>query len=408
MRSGAGKMRWLPATAAILLAVAWLAIHGPVHHHAGSDLYTHLAIARHLLQGDGFVNDVVYPLSLTFPFAADVPQSLIHRPPGYPLLMTIPVAFSGDDPAYAVVLAGYLHILLLTLLAGFGAALLQRRGRNDTILPWLATLLVSPLLAMTVGWSQVEIPVAVLLLWLWLRLRDNERIPGAGQAVGDGLLAAAVTLLRADLFWLPWLWIVWLGRNNSRRHMFMTAACWAAALLPWGLRNMLLTGSPFFTLQAYAEHLKETSLWPGYSIYTSLAPESFWRTLAHNPVLIIHKTAAGLRYYLTRLDGWLPPPLWIAGAAALATRWRCNGRAGHPLTVLGISLALLTLAYAPLSHTLRYMAVIMPLLALESWSAAATWLSEHTTGKRGPWIRAITLTLLTVLCLWITPARMPG
>ena len=45
----------------------------------------------------GFVTDVVYPLSLAFPFAARVPQPLVHRPPGYPLLLTGPVALSGVD-----------------------------------------------------------------------------------------------------------------------------------------------------------------------------------------------------------------------------------------------------------------------------------------------------------------------
>ncbi|MBU1675861.1 hypothetical protein KKA85_08790, partial [bacterium] len=171
MSHAALTRRLLAAAAALALTFTWLAAREPLPHHAASDLYTHLSVARHLIQGDGFVNDMVYPLSLSFPFAAHVPQPLVHRPPGYPLLMTLPVAFAGGDPARAEAMAGHLSLLFLALIAWCGAAHAVGRGRGDVVLPWLAVLLVNPLLQMTVGWAQVEIPTALLLLWLWTRLR---------------------------------------------------------------------------------------------------------------------------------------------------------------------------------------------------------------------------------------------
>jgi len=395
------------ATAAALLG-AWLIMHPPVAHHANSDLYGHLSVARHLVRGDGFVSDVVYPLSLAFSFAASVPQPMIHRPPGYPLLQTLPVFLAGDDPARAERLAGYLTVLLLGGLVWLGVGFALQIGRGDAVLPWLVVLLINPLLHMTVGWAQVEIAVALLLMLLWIRLRDagDDREQTAADRCGilDGLLAGGVALLRADLFWLPWLWLVWGGHRRGRP-LIVAILCWAMILAPWWIRNAILTGDPFFTLQAHGEQLKETVLWPGYAIYASLSPESFWHTLMHDPGLILRKTISGLRYYITRLDGWLPVSLWVSGGLAALLGLSAHRNRREPLFVLGGSLVLLTLVYSPLSHTLRYMAVILPVLSLELWSATAARLVHNRLGRTG---RYLSLIVLTAACVWILPAAMPG
>ena len=400
--------RMLATAATLALLGAWMVTCPPVAHHAASDLYGHLGVARHLVEGDGFLNDTVYPISLTFPFAADVPQPLIHRPPGYPLLMTLPVSLAGDDPALAERLAGIMSVVLLGLVAWLGAGYALRIGRGDIVLPWLIVLLVNPLLHMTVGWAQVEIPTALLLTWLWMRMRgDDPSDADQGHLrtnILDGLLAGGIALLRADLFWLPWLWLIWIGRRRGRPLM-VALACWTIVLAPWLIRNLALTGDPFFTLQSHAEHLKETVLWPGYAIYTSLSPESFWHTLMNDPLLIVRKTLTGLRYYLTRLDGWLPVTLWGTGGLAAVLRSRSRLDRLDPLLVLGLSLILLTLLYAPLSHTLRYMAVILPVLSLELWLAIATTLEDRRADR---FRRNLILALLTAACVWILPAAMPG
>ncbi|MBU1676219.1 hypothetical protein KKA85_10610, partial [bacterium] len=232
--------------------------------------------------------------------------------------------------------------------------------------------------------------------------------PAARAAAANGLLAGAIALLRADLFWLPWLWMIWPGRLRGRRQLLVAALCWAAVLAPWWIRNAALSGNPFFTLQAYAEHLKETPAWPGYSIYASLDPQSIWHTLSHDPALIARKTLAGLRYYLTRLDGWLPVVLWVCGCLAAAVRFRRTRRFSDPLPVLGVSLAAMTLAYAPISYTLRYMAVVLPVLTLEMWSAVSGELAARLPGRGGRTRRIALLVALTAACIWFLPARMPG
>ncbi|MBC8425406.1 hypothetical protein H8E07_14900, partial [bacterium] len=341
------KRRLTATAAAVALLGAWLIMHPPIAHHANSDLYGHLSVARHLVRGDGFVNDVVYPLSLAFPFAASVPQPMIHRPPGYPLLLTLPVVLAGDDPARAQRLAGYLTVLLLGGLAWLGVRFALQVGRGDVVVPWLVVLLINPLLHMTVGWAQVEIAVALLLMLLWIRLQDQARTITTRCAILDGLLAGGVALLRADLFWLPWLWLVWRGQRRGQP-LIIAMICWAAVLAPWWTRNALLTGDPFFTLQAHGEQLKETVLWPGYAIYVSLSPESFWHTLIHDPGLILRKMISGLRYYITRLDGWLPVSLWVSGGFAAVFGFGAPPKRRDPLLAPGGHPPLPTPAYSPL------------------------------------------------------------
>ncbi|MDO9694023.1 MAG: hypothetical protein Q7W56_04780 [Candidatus Latescibacteria bacterium] len=392
------------AAAAVAFTLVWIVLHPATPSPPDSDLYTHLATARHLVRGEGFLNDVVYPLSLSFPFADRAPQPLIHRPPGYPVLLTLPVGLSGDDPHRAEVLTRLLQAALLGLTVAAGMAALQRRGRLDAALPWCATLLLSPLLAMTAGWSQVETPVALLLLLLWVRRRDGAT-PSASATVFDGLLAAAVALLRTDLIWVPWLWLLLTGCRG--RALLRTAAVWALVMAPWWVRNLVVTGQPFFALQAYAEHLKGTAQLPGYAAYLRESPEWLGATLLRRPDVLFGKAVQGLVYYLARLDNWLPWGMLAAGVAAAFVRRPGGARTLRPTALLAGTLALMVIVYAPFSHDLRHLAVLLPAAAWELWLLLADRLREVRPAAR-PSARAAVLVATAALALALTPARLPG
>ena len=83
----------------VLFTTAWWWWHPAQEHPPTSDLFGHLCVTRHLAQGDGFLNDIIYPVSLAFPFAAEIPQPLIHRPPGYSVLLLLPYWLGGGEPA---------------------------------------------------------------------------------------------------------------------------------------------------------------------------------------------------------------------------------------------------------------------------------------------------------------------
>ncbi len=408
--------RLWPLAAGLVFGCVWAVIHPPVPPEPTSDLYDNLSVASHLVLGEGFLCDLAYPLSFAFPFAARVPQPLIHRPPGYPLLLTLPVLAARGDREAAVLAAQLMHLFLLALLAACGVRAARRAGRPEAAAPWLALLMASPLLAMTTGWAQSETPTALLLALLWWRLREGAgaatRSPtptaGVSSAMIDGALAAATTLVRADLWWLPVLWMAARGRLRARRTTLATVAVWLLLLAPWGLRNARLTGDPLFALQTYGEAVKETPAWPGLDVYRQLTPQPFLDTLRHDPALLMHKTATGVRYFTARAGRWLPWPLWLAAGLLLARRGGVGTRrTASPLALLLLTTGLLVLQYAALSHSLRHLSPLLPVLGLEIWLGAAGWLRARrptwtSAGLTGALVGAAFVVQLAA------PARMPG
>lgn len=460
------------AAAALLFAAAWALLHPAVPPEPSADLYDSLSVSRHLLRGDGFLCDVAYPLSFAFPFAARLPQPLVHRPPGQALLLLPAVAAAGGDPGRALAAARGLYLLLLVLLAAAGLAAARRDGAGGAVAPWLLLLLFNPLLAMTASCVQSEVPAALLLALLWWRWRwrpaaaaarpeavqapapaDPARPSAAPRsparaAAADGALAAALTLLRPELAWVPLLWAAAGRRRWTRRAALTAGAVWLLLLAPWAARNAAVAGSPFFSLQVYAEHLKETPAHPGYDVYRSLSPEPFWSTLAREPGVVAAKTAAGLRYFAARAGRWLPWPLWAAAAwLLLGSAWRARrgsgpgagdpgagspeaggpgggddgparpggsgrapGASGRPAGDLALAvatLALLTVQYAALSHTVRHLFVLLPLLLLEIWRSLARGLAAARPGWPA-WRRTALLLAAAAACQLLAPARMPG
>jgi hypothetical protein len=384
----------LAALAAVLAATLWWpAVHGPRPLMPTDDLYTNLTVTRHLARGEGFRCDVAYPLSFAWPFARELPQPLLHRPPGWPLTLVLPYALARGDPDGTVRAVRGLQVALLALIAGAGTAAWWRRGRAGAAVGWLVPLLASPLIAFAVDWGQVELAVSALLLGLWLRHRDGAWAPKAG----DGALLGGLALLRPELVWLPVAW--WLVRRRGtqpsaaivRRDLLAATLVFLALTGPWAVRNARLTGNPWFSLQTQAEMVKDTRTWPAYDVYRQLEPQPAWRALRDNPLPIARKTARGVRFFLRELPALAPWPLLLAlglasVAAARAGRTGPTRRSGRgaaastaarrpsvaPAALALWSVAALGLFYAAFDHSLRHLTVLVPILAWE----AAPWLGE--------------------------------
>jgi hypothetical protein len=369
--------------AAVLFLAFWLPLHPARPHLPTSDLYTHLSVARHLARGDGFQTDVIYPLSLAFPFARKMPQPLIHRQPGFAVLLTVPYLAAGGDPHRTEEQVRRLQILLLGLVLATGTAVLLRRRNKAAVLPWLVLMFFNPLLVFAVDWGMVELVCSLLLLILWLRTRQHvpERLSWL-----DGLLAGLVCLLRLDLFWIPLLWWGFSGGCPLRpnlvswtvmRRLGPVFLVWLVVIAPWAIRNIQLTGQPFFSLQGYAEHVKDTRVWPEYSVYRQLDLQPFFETMWSNPVPVLRKVARGIRFYIRDLDRLVPALVLVGlawGTLAFFARrfhraiWFYPGSSPMPIAAICLTTLFLGLQYSFFDHSLRHLLVVLPVMF---WEVAA-------------------------------------
>lgn len=417
---------WVGGLAAALLFVAvWLPLQPPRQHVPTSDLYTHLSVARHLLEGEGFVTDIAYPLSFAFPFARQLPQPLIHRTPGFALWMVPALALAGNDPHDQIAAVRIEQILVLALIVGFGTVALIRRGRAADVGVWWILLLASPLLGFAVDWGFVELPCALLLLLLWLDATSESGPDRLRGAIGPGLGLGALLLLRPELFWVPLLW--WAVRRRERRRVYLLAIVVAVLLAsPWMVRNARLTGNPFFSLQSQAELVKSTRTWPEYTVYRQLEPQPMAQAWRHESLPILRKFARGIRFQVLNLHRLLPAwyflgALFWFGRTIWLRRRQGGRRSGpgddprEPLPLLALTLIGLMTEYSFFDIGLRHLAVLVPVLMLEgsAWTGTALFALLRRRGWRVPaggsnWRLGAMALVVTLGGVLIFPGTLPG
>lgn len=414
---------------AMIFMAIWGSVHEPRPHLPTSDLYTHLTVARHLARGEGFNTDVTYPLSFAFPFARELPQPLIHRQPGFAILLTGTYFFGEGIPDRVLNDVRTMQMILLGLIVALGAGWLFQARQSASALIWLILLFFNPLLVFAVDWGMVELVCAFLLLVLWLRIRaGNHDRPGPL----DGLLAGMTVMLRMDLVWVPFLWWIVLGfrrRKNGLpyRHLGLVLLAWLLVTTPWAIRNVRLTGNPVFSLQSHAEHVKDTSSWPAYSVYRQLEPQTLTRTLATDPVPVLRKTARGLKFYFRHLPRLVPLPiLLVLAAGSLVHAWRRlqlrkrsvvthSGPEFGPIALATATTVLLAAQYSVFDHSLRHLLVVLPVLFLEFsfWLGGVISRFSISANRRFnlpemPWASGVAAAGLALALVLIFPCRLPG
>ncbi|MBU8870195.1 MAG: hypothetical protein KOO60_04880 [Gemmatimonadales bacterium] len=413
----AGRIGWVSG---LLFLIAWILLFPAEPWNVDADIYDYLSVARNLLEGDGLSNDLIYPMTTAFDWGRQLPQPLLHRPAGYPILLVPAVLATRGDPVRAQQTVRVLQFGFLILIVWAGLVGFQRRDVGFAGPAWLL-LLFSPYLgaAVTRGW--VEIPCALVLLVLWLRLREhNSSSAGLQRALVDGALIAGLTLLRNDLLWVPVLW--WLAAvllSPHRRQLgefrfwrYPATACgvWLVLTLPWWIHVTLVAGSPFFNPMSYSLQLDLGTNWWNYPRLRGLEPESALSNLRHNFLPAVIKTRHGLRYFFETLGWWLPWSIW-AGAVALwlnsRLRHRGHGvlRTDRPIVLLGVTLVGMALFYALISQEVRHLLVLLPVLAWEIVMMMAQLTSRWETHKR---LGAPILAAVVGLAIVVAPPSMPA
>jgi 4-amino-4-deoxy-L-arabinose transferase-like glycosyltransferase len=204
------------------------------------------------------------------PYAVYDPPRRVLRMPGFPLLLSLPLALTGESTLAArlVLAAVGATACGLTWLLGrqlFGAAAGLLAGAYTAVSPLLVGFSVLVLSETTFAAAMLASLCAAVALWR----RQTETASVHSQclwAALTGALVGVTTLVRPT--WLPVaavMAVVCLVRGRLRGRAWLVAGMLSAAtalvLLPWTLRNRHVTG-----------HFVVTTLWSGPSLYDGLHP----------------------------------------------------------------------------------------------------------------------------------------
>ena len=388
-----------------------------------ADAADYVRLASGLSSGAGYVDELERPTA--------------WRPPGYPVFLALveEIAGPGRAPvalAQAAVGAGTVA-LTWVVAQGLGPA---------------AALVAAALVAVDAGqialaartlseglFTLLSLAVVALSLGIVRALHRGER--AGGWAVGAGVLAGAATLTRGLFVAYPVVLaggIVVLGRRRGALRPALAAAtlllvAYAAALLPWTLRNVGAVGAPLpvatqggFTLYAGwfppgdtgFGMLPDDAITAGAVGLSEVEQSAYFteRTLAGlraEPACIPRMIALKLVYFWVPVDWELLPwvgvvnptylfvLLWAVALMSAGVRGGGNGRdagdlprgrGGSPRSRL--RLAELWPLWLPVAYTLlmglafytspRTRAPIEPLLAVAAAAGLVKWLRTH--GRR--------------------------
>ncbi len=232
-------------------------------------------VARRVAQGEGFTTGFIRPVSLRFH-----PDFLRHPELTHP-------------PLYVLILAGAFRVFSARDLTVAGVSIFffwalvpwtwfWGRKIFDDLTAGLAVLLLclNPLL-LRASISGNPIPFLAFLLFLLFYLLyrgrgDSRFLPAAAGAV-IGL--AYLTRYSCGLWLLPaGFFLAGEGKPHRLRRLLLLAGGAVLVALPWLIRNWVVAGGPFFTLDGFKPSMFSDprpgyTLWRGFSARSLLVPE---------------------------------------------------------------------------------------------------------------------------------------
>ena len=237
--------------------------------------------ARNVAHTGHFSTDSIRPASLVFKAQIDGHPDLYNEPLHPAALAAVFRVWTAADKPVAA-LGVLLWIVTLWLTMGLAKRLFGWRIANLSGL--LLAINIAALGAAISGTRQMlAAPLIMATLWLLYRPElgaDDEGAPEPRPsppwrliAAGVALGLATLTLYSLVLIVIPALvYALFEQRKVGWWRGLALLAGWAAALLPWAVRNQVVTGSPVFTLQLL-DVAANTPTYPGDSVFRSMDPE---------------------------------------------------------------------------------------------------------------------------------------
>ena len=263
-----------------------------LHYFAGyeglGDGNDYAALARNIANGNGLTVNHIYPLALNF--NSTIPQPDNIWAPGYPIYLTFWFTiFGANDKAsiWAAIVAVWILMAAAYLIA-------RKIGGIEMGLLAAALVGLSHFVLRIAIEGTPEILTASLLtfsIYILLWPQNLRRVVFSGAIFGLAVLTRyQITFLAVPL--------VILFIEDKKRFLVTWIIVMFLTVTPWLIRNLLVLGNPFFTLQTYGEFTKGMGRFDDYYLtYRSFIPMTFWYALAHFPLSVAKKFIAGLFYF---------------------------------------------------------------------------------------------------------------
>jgi len=257
--------------------------------HLGlSDGNDYAGLARSIIRGEGFNLGHLYPLA--FSFNADIPQPNNMWAPAYPVFLALWFLIFGLSDA-AILGATIFSVWLLIFAVYFVARKIV--GENWAIFAAALIGLNQSMLSTALEGSPEPFTAALFLFSIYPLITKSTRIRICISAILFGL----AVLARYQMIVLAVPVLVFLTDRKLRSIVLWLAAMFLV-LSPWLIRNYVVFGNPFFTLQVYGEFTKGMGhLDYYYYTYRSFNPMSFFYALTNFPFYVLKKFAAGILFF---------------------------------------------------------------------------------------------------------------
>jgi 4-amino-4-deoxy-L-arabinose transferase-like glycosyltransferase len=273
------------------------------------DSINYAAIAREVNRGNWFTTKQLRPLGLFFDGDFHNHPTLV-RPPLYPLLVAVSQEIFGytESASFAVNILAFSSIPPSLYYLGR-----QLFNRCIALTSGILLIFNYQLIRYTIGGLTEPLYVLFFILLITVLLKDRYIL--AGFILGLSYLTHYSTQLLVPGVVL----FILIKSSNIREWVYNTAITGFTTVFTtssWLIRNFIITGDPFFSLQRY-EIAMFTQTYPGRTLYRLFEPVSISEFILNHPIEMMVKFIQGLEtLYLgipSLFQNWIVIPLAAIG-----------------------------------------------------------------------------------------------
>lgn len=362
-------------------------------------------LGRHLAAGHGYVTSFLRPIELAlFPWT---PAPEIYNAPLYPLVLALAFGALPQTDAVVAGVSAFFFLATLALVYLLAAKVFDRASG----------ILAAALFAFSTQAAAYATSGMHLTLWAFLLVLTIYLLYANPESLKRSAAAGAVLGLCWLTEYMTWALILPLGfaaylapRDRRLRHLGWFALGLVVVMIPWWVRNTLVTGDPLFTLQRYLlAALPDTS--PGYTLFRSLDASALNvpAAILGEPRQILKKEMIGLVSAYRAIPTLIG--LWVVGFFVVTIMRRLPGARENVLRKAGVLMVgFLAVIGALHNPSAEVFFVLVPPLLVVCAGYFMMLLHEWVKGFRAQAVAVVALVVVAAyptLVSWAAPQPRP-